>query len=100
MHCQGAKELLEEVRDDIMRRAEVCGHGRQISVAVGCDYGKHRSVTICEELVLDLRHRLTSQGHRLRVSVTHRELDSWAGTLAKARLPWISKYSRTCGSRR
>jgi len=79
MKCDGAASLLSEVRDEVLRLAEAGGAGRQVSVAVGCEWGKHRSVSICEELAKELKQMKTLHGCKLKVAVCHREQDTWAG---------------------
>jgi TatD DNase family protein len=84
MQCDGAQELFDEIYDDIELRATKTGATKKLTIAVGCDYGKHRSVTICEELALRLK-RSGTQPHRFRVKVVHREEETWAGRVGQRR---------------
>lgn len=82
MHCHGAADLLQQIRAEALRRAEECVDEGPIRIAVGCDRGKHRSVTLCIEAATDLKRVRTSHGRKLDVRVRHREQDTWAGTAA------------------
>merc|ERR1712046_416629 len=63
--------------------------GTPVTLAVGCSWGKHRSVTIVMELAQELKRSLTSSGQKLRVTVTHREQAKW-----KAARPWLKDGRR------
>eukprot|EP00437_Effrenium_voratum_P050326 CAMPEP_0181525968 /NCGR_PEP_ID=MMETSP1110-20121109/69241_1 /TAXON_ID=174948 /ORGANISM="Symbiodinium sp., Strain CCMP421" /LENGTH=209 /DNA_ID=CAMNT_0023656789 /DNA_START=18 /DNA_END=644 /DNA_ORIENTATION=+ len=51
--------------------------GAPVRIAVGCAWGKHRSVTMCEEAARSLRGARTPAGKKLYVRIIHREQDSW-----------------------
>ena len=70
MQCDGAFELLDQVCKTAWRLAEI--HDNVI-VAVGCRYGKHRSVTIVEEAKTILDAGSIWKGHQLKVKTRHLE---------------------------
>jgi len=78
MQCVPAKLLLQKALDDTLKRLEACSGEKAVSIAVGCDHGKHGSVIICVELEQALRSRRTSQGRRIQVQLVHREESTWA----------------------
>ncbi|CAE7948286.1 unnamed protein product [Symbiodinium sp. KB8] len=77
MQCQGAEELLEKIRSSALQHA-ARSEGAPVRIAVGCAWGKHRSVTMCEEAARSLRGTRTPAGKKLYVRIIHREQDSWS----------------------
>jgi len=73
MKCAGAEELFQEILADILHRLKT---NDEICIAVGCNFGKHRSVTLCEELGQHLKH---IHDRKIRVIVRHREQEKWSG---------------------
>merc|ERR1719199_2372247 len=61
-----------------------------VRVAVGCSFGKHRSVTIVVELEARLKGIRSASGRRVKVVVQHREQHRWT----KAALPWRKEGRR------
>ena len=68
------QEAAQEFQSDMLRLIETVAPGylgegkRQVTVAVGCTGGKHRSTSMSEELATRLRER------GFPVSVLHRDL--------------------------
>jgi len=77
MRCHGAEELLEKIRSSALQHA-ASSEGAPVRIAVGCAWGKHRSVTMCEEAARSLRGARTPAGKKLYVRIIHREQDSWS----------------------
>jgi len=96
MRCDGARELFDEVYNEIELRTSRSGAGQHLTIAIGCDYGKHRSVTLCEELAFKLKQSRTAQGHRFRVKVIHREEESWSGKVGQHRWQKAGTRGQRC----
>lgn len=77
MACDGASELLDRMCTGV--RACADKGASSICVAVGCERGKHRSVSLAVELGAALQRRGCAAGRRFKVVVQHREEDMWQG---------------------
>jgi uncharacterized protein (TIGR02452 family) len=92
MSSNQAHDLLAQVQNFIIERGrnESCAH---ISVAIGCDHGKHRSVTICEELAIGLRSKSCSD-FKFKLQTTHIALDTESSSKEKTQKAQTRRWAR------